>query len=574
MSEIRTVDFNALPKSVRERFVAITTGAAGPAPALTQKTSTKSKVVGLIFLFVLLALVALFVVAVGFGDYGNELGVHGPIGVIFAYIPVFFLVFLVLLTIVMRFVLKSPFPYQPGKYLFATDFVDAHDGKLRIIPTQLLTDFNGTHMHQNGRYTHTLLTFTFGQTREVFTIWGQEAAQAGTDAFWNGRQALAAASQAQDWHTVANLDPFFECRRTGIWEQGGAPGVTGGPVVKTVPVFFRLRAVVALVLALFLAPVIALARNVASDEVMYNGAKDADAEYAYGSYIDHGWRHVDEAKLAQPIAAFNAAKKSGKVSDVRHVLETYPNSSVDADARSYMHTLYAQALDTFRAQASKSDPRVIPFVEHMVAYMEKNDTSVVRVVFSPPTVGALQSADTLFQKKFGTGGKIVEPISPFFNEQHSSIRQSSIVSKLNEAFSAIFPADILTIKESDSTPNSKDPTIAIAYTVGPSGSAYTSDEGQRVFVGIDVDFDMHMAIPDGSGPFDFALTVSPPQRFEYSYMEGASQAEAAYEAMAQRAFDEFTTKMKAIFFKTDPSADKSSSDDSTSDDDDTGTGSL
>ncbi len=50
MSDIRTVEFNALPKSVRERFVAITFGTATPAPTLAERTSTKSKVLGLSFL--------------------------------------------------------------------------------------------------------------------------------------------------------------------------------------------------------------------------------------------------------------------------------------------------------------------------------------------------------------------------------------------------------------------------------------------------------------------------------------------------------------------------------------------
>ena len=45
MSDILTVEFNSLPESVRNRFVAITKGAAGPAPLVAQKTSSKSKVV-------------------------------------------------------------------------------------------------------------------------------------------------------------------------------------------------------------------------------------------------------------------------------------------------------------------------------------------------------------------------------------------------------------------------------------------------------------------------------------------------------------------------------------------------
>jgi len=102
------------------------------------------------------------------------------------------------------------------------------------------------------------------------------------------------------------------------------------------------------------------------------------------------------------------------------------------------------------------------------------------------------------------------------------------------------------------TPSGKDPSILIAYVVGPSGKAYVSDDEQRVFVGIDVSFGMRMRIPSDANPFDFNLKVSPPERFRYRVERGGSQAEAAYNAMAERAFDEFTQKLQAVFFRTPP----------------------
>lgn len=549
MSDIRTVEFNALPKGVRDRFVAITNGAAGPAPVLSSKTSTKSKVVGLSVLLVLLAIVALFVVVVGFGDL-SDIGIHGPLAVTFLYIPVAFLLFLVLLTIVTRLVVRSPYPFQPGRYMFPSDFVDARNGTLRIVPTRLLTDFKGVHNHTNGSYTHTSLAFTFPGSVEQFIVNGQDAAQAATNAFWEGQRTIAAAAQAQDWQTVANLDPFFECRRTGVWEQGIAPGADPGPRVKTVPAFFRWKAAVAAVAAILVCVPLALARNFVSDQAMYSEAKRIDSEYSYGAYARNGWRHVEEAKLAQPIAAFRSAKEKGTVSEVRRVLKEYPGSSVEADARALLHGLYAKTLTDFRAKASTSDPRVVPFMERLIDYFEKSGTSTVRVVFSPPTTGALAAADSDFQRTYSRGGKIVEPISPYFDEKRSTAREKEIVSQLNKAFSSIFPTDVLTLEHAESGASaSNDPAISIAYSVGPSGDAYGSSDGSRVFVGIDVGFAMQMKIPNDTRPFDFKLKVSPPDRFGYEYSPGGNQAEAAYNAMAQRAFDEFTTKLQGVFFR-------------------------
>lgn len=559
MSDILSVEFNSLPASVRERFVAITNGSAGPAPILSQKGSTKSKVVGLSVLLVLLAVAAIAAVVLDFGDYYSWMSIHGPLYVALLYVPVAFLLLYVLLTIATRLVVRSPFPFAPGRYLFPSDFVDARTGTLRIVPTRLLADFNGVHHHTNGRYTHTLLTFKFQGATEQFVVNGQEAAQAATNAFWGSQQAIAAAAQAQDWQRVASLDPFFECRRTGNWGQAGPAAAGGGPTVKSIPAFFRWRAAVAAVAALLLCPPIALARNFASDEAMFAAAKRNDSEAAYGAYLRNGWRHHEEAKLAQPIAALREAKEEGTVSAMRGVLKNYPGSSVEADARAALHALYEKTLADFRAKASTADSRVVPFMERLLYYMERNDTSTVRVVFSPPSSVALSAADAEFIRRYSGGGRIVEPISPYFDTKRSGARESAIVSQMNSAFAKIFPTDVLKLEYAgEGGGESRDPSIAIAYAVGPSGDAYSSDDGQRVFVGIDVGFDMVMAIPNDSGPFDFKLRVSPPDRFGYQYSPGDSQAEAAYNAMAQRAFDEFSTKLQAVFFRDAPAAPSSS----------------
>jgi hypothetical protein len=548
MSDIRTVEFNALPKSVRERFVGLTIGTAQPAPALAERTSTKSKILGLSFLAALVGLFALSAVVAGIGDWYKEFAIHGPLFVLLVYVPLFFLFFLVLLVIARRRLAGSPFPYQPGRYLFPTDFVDARTGTLRIIPTRLLSDFKGTHMHTNNSYTHTQLNFVFQGTTEQFIVRGQEAAQTATNAFWDSQKALTAAAQAQDWDAIAKLDPFAECRRTGKWEGGAAND--GGPQIKTVPPYFRWRYAIAAVAAIVLCPLIALGRNFISDEKMFSMGKEFDTESSWGQYIDHGWRHIPEAKLAQPIAAFREAQKDATVSKMRRVLKTYPGSSVEADARAALHGLYMKTFADFQGKASTTDPRMLQFMRRLIDYLEKNDTATVRVVFSPPSTGTLAQADAFFQREYARGGKTVEPISPYFQPKNSSPREGSIVGRLNTAFGAIFPTDVLRLEQAgQGAPPTKDPTISIAYVVGPSGRAYLSDDNQRVFVGIDVSFGMLMRIPNEANRFDFNLKVSPPERFGYRVAPGASQAEAAYNAMAERAFDEFTQKLQAVFFR-------------------------
>jgi len=115
MSDIRTIEFNALPKSVRDKFVAITNGTAGPQPLFSEKASTKSGIIGLSVVFVLLAAAAVVAAMQGIGNLYKDMAIHGPLIVLLVYIPVVFLLCLLLLTIIQRRLVGSPFPFHPGR---------------------------------------------------------------------------------------------------------------------------------------------------------------------------------------------------------------------------------------------------------------------------------------------------------------------------------------------------------------------------------------------------------------------------------------------------------------------------
>jgi hypothetical protein len=541
MSEILKIDFNLLPRQARERLVACIAGQASPVPILAERSSQKGAIVGWILLLVVLSIVTVALLFTGIGDLGTS-GIT-PLLIIVVYWILFFLILFSLLSIVRRILLRKPYPYQAGRYVFPTDFVDARTGTLRIVPMRLLTDFKGTHMHTNGAYTHTALTFTFqGGVVENFSVRGKDAAQASVDAFWDASRNVANAAQAQDWVTVERLDPFFEQKRTGVWQAPAAVGADAGPRTRAVPAFLRWRAAIAFLLALVAAPPVLLVRNLVSDELMFSRAQKDDTEFSWERYRDNGWRHVDEAKAALPAVAFREAKQKGTVSAVRDVLRKYPNSEVVSDARGVLHTIYSKTLTDFRQKASTSDARLLPFMERLITYLETADTATVRVVFDAPSAEALAEADRSMSAEFSGRGKTVAPISPYFDDTRSNSRESAIVSKLNEAFGKIFPTDVMKLELSDKE-TAKDPTLLIAYKVGPSGDVYGSSDNSRVYVG--------MRIPNDSSTFGFRVAVRPPDRFSY-YTSSPGQTEDAvvYDTMATRAFDEFGTKLQSTFFKS------------------------
>jgi hypothetical protein len=203
----------------------------------------------------------------------------------------------------------------------------------------------------------------------------------------------------------------------------------------------------------------------------------------------------------------------------------------------------------------------------------------------------------------------VATASSHFDAAHSAPRENAIVTSLQNGFVRVFPTDVMTLK---STPaKAATPTMDIAYEVGWSGTTYHGDKSARDFVGIKIDFNLEMHLPDAPQakrcpptpprpwehpaaeapgalcPLAFELEVKPPQHFTVSYDElapefrtdavlGGPSDDQVYEVMAAKAFDQLSTKVMAEFFQkkaglgkvTGPNgAGSAGSDDDTSDTD-------
>lgn len=109
------------------------------------------------------------------------------------------------------------------------------------------------------------------------------------------------------------------------------------------------------------------------------------------------------------------------------------------------------------------------------------------------------------------------------------------------------------------------PTLDIRYKVGWAGDTYSEEKGNRRFVGILVSFNVSMRIPGQPESFDFDLEVTPPEHFTVDYSRPSGRFNAAdllgkrpsdgpsegqvYDVMAERAFDQLTTKLRSVFFR-------------------------
>ena len=126
-----------------------------------------------------------------------------------------------------------------------------------------------------------------------------------------------------------------------------------------------------------------------------------------------------------------------------------------------MHKLFSKTLDEFREQASKDDPKLLPFMEKLLGYLEKNDTSRVEARFEAPSVEALTKVDELLKSKVGgeiAGGGNIVPVAPHFGDDVSVAREGEIVKNLQTGFAVVFPADVMELKTAPASAPMENPS--------------------------------------------------------------------------------------------------------------------
>jgi hypothetical protein len=556
----RQLPFNALPTPVRERLAKSFAGGGGTMPILAEKLG-KGGVVGYAILS-LLGFAGAF--ALMSADFGWSL--HRGAGFYAGYAAAFFFAGLGAVLAARRALLLKSLPFPPGRYLLPMDFIDATGPRLTIVPLADLVDLQATHHHTNGAYTHSSLTLKFNRHgSETFVLKGKGLAEGALNELRSSRQALAAAAEAQQMAALAALDPLFEVRVKDAWDQLEDDGVDDGMIARTKPMPPVLEsggraALVALAAAVVFSPVALFVRNRACDQAMFADAARQDTESAYESYLRRGGTSHEAEVRAElmPRAALAEAKRKNTVTALRAALKKYPDSVIEQEGRDAIHTLFQDTLVKFRAQAASEDPRMLPFMEALIAYLERCGSSTVQLRFDAPTSDSLEGVDRELAASPELRGYRVVPIASNFDEPHCRARESAIVTNLGDGFKTVFPNDILALTQGQRGGGSA-PAIDIKYVVGPSGEFYTGERNTRAYVGIRVDFEVAMSVPGRSDPFQFTFQVVPPERFTVNYQStsglsfmpdaGGPSDSQVYEVMAFRAFDQLATKLKGVFFK-------------------------
>ena len=429
---------------------------------------------------------------------------------------------------------------------------------LKVISLASLSTFKAVHHHTNGVYNYTELNFGFQSGNEILTVKGREQAEEILEQIDIRRQQAA---EAMGRHEDMSIHDAFTEARENDWEPQDvlqSRRVTQQPMARSLPLVLSRAFITALGAAAVISAPAWFVRNNMSDQVMYRTLTQHSDEHTIESYIAAGGKYAAEAReTLLPAAALREAKRKGTVTAYRKVTNQYPDTSQADEARKQIGALFQATLKEFRSQANTGNASMTRFMDRLFVYLEANNSPPIEVRFGPPTAADVRDADALLKKM--AGAKAV-PIANHFSATRSQAREATIVQYLQDAFSQIFPADILSLKNGELANRDvpvTTPTIEILYHIAPSGNVYVEETTKRKFVGIQIGFDVQMRLPEDDAAFQFAVTVAPPKRFtvnaspldRYSAKHKESDGGAVYNVMVVRAFGELADTLRRTFFR-------------------------
>jgi hypothetical protein len=461
-----------------------------------------------------------------------------------------------------RFVLNKAFNFPPGQYLFPFTLIDARSTQLTVIDFTQVVAIRAVDHSLNGSYSHTTFTFSFPDA--LPRTW-KIASKVRADQFGAKLAVLQntvhGAAERKDVATMMRLDPFYEIRikNWAVPDTGPAPETGRVRALLAHPLAAK-PIVGALVLALLLAPVLWLGRNVAADYAVRVEAQRLKSETAYTAYIVNGWFHVGEMRAALPRVALAEVLKKNSVTALRELAERYPEDGLKTDIDQAIHVLYQRALAKFTRQATTSDPVLLATMEQLLQVLEQSGKPQVAIQFTRPTTEQLGELDaSIKQREKEVHSKII-PASIHFGNDSAAPREARIAKGLQDAFRTIFSNDVLDLVVM--RPNAKHmPRLAIAYQIAPSGAVYFSEtEKDRAFVGLVARFQSQLEVGPAADPWRFNMEVLPPEHFTVNFdlppgaVNAGPRDSQVYAVMAERAFDELAVKIRAAFFRRDSAA--------------------
>lgn len=553
---MRAVPFDSLPAELRRTLVGSFTRTAAPFPLLSEVASLPAALAG----WGALTAAGLVGAAVLFWvDLGERYGDLAQQGVV--WLPAY----AVLLgaaaagaAMALRRVLEHrALPWTPGVFLYGVDLVDASTAALRLYPLADLVRMQPTHHHHNGAYTHTTFEFVFPEATFTFRVRGKAAAEEALGALRRALTEVSRSAREGDLATLLDLDPFLQVRLQGGFEALPPRDAGAGPQARALPAAVATGWLFAGVAGAALALPVWAVRDRVGDGWAWSAceARSDRDRYAAGC-----WDEVAESTPwraeAHERAGEAAARAITSVGEGRTALERYGDTAARGAIEGRIDELFADARRRFHEKAA-DDARAVAFMDALLDWTATHP-GAIDVRFVPPTVTAMELADTLLKSDPALAGQRYVPIAPHFSPTLLRARSPVVVEKLQQGFGRVIPNDVLPLRvgeelaSMDGLPTDR-PLLAVKVDVSPFGDMYQDSQARKAYAGILMSFDVRMVAP-GVPPFGFTLQVEPPETFSvqtwsWGGAPGLGPSDSlVYDTMMARAFEQMVDRTEAAFF--------------------------
>lgn len=449
-------------------------------------------------------------------------------------------------------------PFPPGKYLFATELIDASEGVCRIYNLDALTGTRVANVFGSGRVGEVELQLVFGREVQSLRAPSKTAAEGVLQSLEAARSALAENMAAQVWETVGTLDPLYEARYGRGWEKMSVPALVRWSLPDASATRGKLSFPPAVLgwglgAALLLAPALWWAGNQVRDERAFREARSAETVAAFKAYLRRGpARHTMEVYgVLLPAAALHAAVQAGSAEALREFLLDYPNSPLVGEVGTKLRGIYAVALEGTKG-ATEAGARTA--LTRLLQWQEKNRTALLRVVFAgSPEVSGARFDETIsrLQRELKPERKAQDfpPLAAAFSREETQRREEAILSAIRTGLGKVVPEGVLVLERgmvsARAPADFENPALIIHWSSELADSKerppIETPDG-KVWLQLIFQFRIYLVVP-GQPLFAFTSAIAPGD-----YLPDLAAGKSAYEAMSDIAFEELQLRIAGEFF--------------------------
>jgi S1-C subfamily serine protease len=452
--------------------------------------------------------------------------------------------------------------FPPGTYLFASDLIDARDGVCTLYDLDQLTELRPKTVH-HGTATDSELDFVFGREVVAIAVPGKQTAQITINKFWPAREALMTAASAGEWNDVAALDPLYEPRYMGGWEQVRRPSTAPAPARTTIdakagkgplgmhPAVLRLAVIVGIVAA----PILWLGGNYVRESLAFSRAKSRDTVAIWREYLkrDQPPHYVEAKQQLLPRAALRDAKKAGNAAAIRDFLARYGDTPVAAEGKTALHDKYEQAIAQVKAEAGAS---VREEMAELLRWLDQHQADTLEVRFGSSSAAAMAALDE-FIEMIAEEKQIrapIAPIGPSLAPEIVTRREDELVDAVKAGLADVIPPDLVHVAKggvfSGMVAGLDRPALTVTCYATPNPQLIPDTETRKLYLRLSFAVEFNLFVP-GKPPYTSA--------FEVAFVDKVPKTRGKdnlYDGMLAYAFEEAQQRIAKDLFPKHPPARK------------------